>query len=81
METRESAGLREERREQLMEMWRDRRGQSTVLRLFHGALPKGEVARAGMSVFDVILQSEFGEVPRDDDHGGSVTHNDDNVVP
>jgi hypothetical protein len=66
METRTATKLREERREQLMEMWRDRRGQSAVLRLFHGALPTGEVARAGMSVFDVILHSEFGDASEDD---------------
>ena len=70
METGKAMIMREERREQLMEMWRDRRGQSAVLRLFHGALPNGEVARAGMSVFDVILHSEFGEASKDDHSSG-----------
>ena len=50
---------REERRHELMQMWKDRRGQTTVLSLFHHALPKGAVPCAGMSVIDVILDREF----------------------
>ena len=52
---------REDRKRQLLKMWKDRKGQLEVLRLFHGALPKAEEPRAGMSVFEVILDSEFGE--------------------
>jgi hypothetical protein len=52
---------REDRRRELLEMWKDRRGQNTVLSLFHDALPAGQSPRAGMSVFDVILQREFGD--------------------
>ena len=57
---------REQHRMELMEMWHDRRGRNVVLSLFHNALPNGESARAGMSVFDVILMNEFGQAPAED---------------
>ena len=57
----DSAATRDERREQLVAMWdRDKRGQAAVLSLCHSALPDGETLKAGMSVFDVILNDEFG---------------------
>jgi hypothetical protein len=59
MQTLNTSDLREKRRTELMEMWNDRRGRWAVLRLFHDALPSGESARVGTSVFDVILQNEF----------------------
>ncbi len=61
------AVTREDRREQLVGMWaRDKRGQATVLSLCHQALPEGETLRAGMSVFDVILDHEFGSQTEDE---------------
>ena len=50
---------REDRKRQLLKMWKDRKGQLQVLRLFHQSLPNGHQPQAGMSVFDVILDSEF----------------------
>lgn len=61
---------RAQRRKELLEMWKDRRGQVNVLSLFHRALPEGESARDGMSMFDVILRSEFGEDATSDEHDG-----------
>ena len=56
---------RDERRKELMTLWaRGRAGQAVVLRLCHGAL-QGESLQAGMSIFDVILDHEFGK-PADD---------------
>jgi hypothetical protein len=51
---------REERRDQLVAMWRQgKRGQTAVLGLCHQALPAGESLQAGMSIFDTILDHEF----------------------
>ena len=52
---------RKERHDELVAMWRNgRKGQAAVLGLCHRALPEGETLRAGMSIFDTILDHEFG---------------------
>lgn len=50
---------RNQRRSELKKMWEDKYGRSVVLGMFHRAL-EGQPPRAGLSVFDVILDSEFG---------------------
>ena len=66
MARHEQKAKREERREQLVDLWRQgKKGQSAVLSLCHGALPEGAMLQAGMSVFDVIIDHEFG--PRQDE--------------
>lgn len=51
---------RQERHEELLATWRQgKRGQAAVLSLCHGALPEGKTLRAGMSIFEVILDHEF----------------------
>jgi hypothetical protein len=57
----EQQATREERNDELVAMWRKgRKGQTTVLGLCHRALPEGQTLRAGMSIFDTILDHEFG---------------------
>lgn len=52
---------REERLEQLLDLWANgKRGQAAVLSLCHRALPEGQILREGMSVFEIILDDEFG---------------------
>lgn len=66
MNHNDRAGNRNDRREQLVAMWeKDKRGQAAVLSMCHGALPEGETLRAGMSIFDVILDEEFGKPAND----------------
>lgn len=60
MQTEAQALRRQERRAELKQMWRDKRGQSQVLTLFRRALPDNQEPSAGMCVFDVILDEEFG---------------------
>ncbi|MBW3597085.1 MAG: hypothetical protein KY475_07395 [Planctomycetes bacterium] len=51
---------RQQRRAELKQMWREKRGQSQVLSLFRRALPDNQEPSVGMCVFDVILDHEFG---------------------
>lgn len=53
---------REQRKVQLMEMFQDKRSQITVLRLFSEAQPLGKPLTPGMSIIDIILDHEFGDL-------------------
>ena len=53
---------RAERRQELLDLWATgKQGEAVVLSLCQRALPKGETLNEGMSVFDVILDHEFGK--------------------
>lgn len=51
---------REERREELLRLWKQPKGQLQVLGLFHRLNPDSSAVQAGMSVLDAILEAEFG---------------------
>jgi hypothetical protein len=63
MSSEQKNSVRDERKRQLLDMWRERDGQQKVLRLCHRALPAGEELREGMSAIDIILEQEFGADP------------------
>ncbi len=53
---------RQVRLKELLDLWAEgKRGQAAVLRLCHRVLPEGEMLREGMSVFEIILDDEFGK--------------------
>lgn len=54
---------RSERHQELLKLWQDRHLRNRVVSLFHRALPDGQTPEAGMSMFDVILNHEYGAPP------------------
>lgn len=53
---------RQQREQQLREMWRTKEGRMRVLRLFWQLRGHEQLLQSGESVFDAILDHEFGAV-------------------
>lgn len=54
---------RQERKKQLLNWWKTKEGRDEVLRLFYQVLGPDGRATAGMRIFDVILDHEYGPEP------------------
>lgn len=55
-----SNSRREQRFRELRRMWDTKEGRDHVLSLFHQQLPAGHGAQPGTSIFQVILDAEYG---------------------
>ncbi|MBX3441560.1 MAG: hypothetical protein KF774_04075 [Planctomyces sp.] len=56
----DQTATRTHRRQQLLDIWKTKEGQSRVLAMFWKAHGSERPLEAGESVIDVILDSEFG---------------------